>query len=70
MFWQNKCLCCHGFSHDVIFLSKSIFLAEILTRTQAGRHDSLLEEKNHDLDEMLKERDGLRGGRTEEFDIW
>lgn len=70
VFWQNKCLCCHGLSHDVIFLSKSIFLAEILTRTQAGRHDSVLEEKNNDLEGMGKEKDGLRGGRTQDLGLW
>lgn len=69
MFWQNKCLCCHGLSHDVIFSSKSIFLAEILTRTQAGCHNSVLEEKNNDLEGMLKERDGLKGGITEDLEL-
>lgn len=65
VFWQNKCLCCHGLSRDVIFLSKSIFLAEILTRTPAKRHDSVLEEKNNYLEGMVKERDSLRGGREQ-----
>lgn len=69
MFWQNKCLCCHGLSHNVIFLSKSIFLAEILTRTQAGCHDSVLEEKNNSLEGMVKEKDGLRGDRTQDLYI-